>query len=161
MNQEARSSRVGSTLASILGVLGFVLSVVSLGWQVHVHEESLTDKALIRFSISFLNHDKEIRSVTKTAKNRSDVELDPSSLNKNELSAEVVNIGQHPLYVKQVRLIVPCPESGDSDSINCDRSPDWRACAKKGHFDCIDFHWKGFTGPTKRRPNSEIIAGCG
>ena len=117
MNQEARSSRVGSTLASILGVLGCVLSVVSLGWQVHVHEESLTDKALIRFSISFLNHDKEIRSVTKTAKNRSDVELDPSSLNKNELSAEVVNIGQHPLYVKQVRLIVPCPESGDSDSI--------------------------------------------
>jgi len=117
MNQEAKLSRVGPILASTLGVLGFVLSVVSLGWQVHVHEESLTDKAFVRFSISFLNDDKEIRSVTKTAKNRADVELDPSSVNKNELSAEVVNIGQHPLYVKRVRLIVPCPEGGDSDSI--------------------------------------------
>ncbi|SRR6266849_974228 len=117
MNQEAKSSRVGSILASILGVLGFVLSIVSLGWQVHVYEESLTDKALVRFSISFLNDDKEIRSVANTAKNRSNVELDPSSLNKNELFAEVVNIGQRPLYVKEVRLLVPCPETGDSDSI--------------------------------------------
>jgi hypothetical protein len=117
MNREAKWSRVGSTLASALGVLGFVLSVVSLGWQVHVHEESLTEKALVRFSISFLNDDKEIRSVAKTAKHRADVELDPASLNKNELSAEVVNIGQRPLFVKRVRLIVPCPETGDSDSI--------------------------------------------
>ena len=117
MNQEAKSSRVGSILASILGVLGFVLSIVSLGWQVHVYEESLTDKDLVRFSISFLNDDKEIRSVANTAKNRSNVELDPSSLNKNELFAEVVNIGQRPLYVKEVRLLVPCPETGDSDSI--------------------------------------------
>jgi hypothetical protein len=77
----------------------------------------LTDKALVRFSISFLNNDTEIVSVTKTAKNLSDVELGPSSLNKNELSAEIVNIRQRPLYIKRVQLIVPCPESGDSDSI--------------------------------------------
>ncbi|PYX09675.1 MAG: hypothetical protein DMG88_05400 [Acidobacteria bacterium] len=116
MNQEPKSSRSGSTLASILGVLGFVLSVVSLGCQVHVHEESLTDKALVRFSISFPDY-KMIRSVTKTGKNRVDLDLDASFLKKNGLFAEVINIGQHPLYVKQVRLIVPCPETRDSDSI--------------------------------------------
>ncbi len=124
MNQEAKSSRIGFTLASTLGVLGFVLSLISLGWQVHVHEESLTDKALVRFSISFLNNDKEILSVTKTAKHQSNVDLDPSSINKNELSAEVVNIGERPLYVKQVRLIVPCPETGNSDSITLQPAKD-------------------------------------
>jgi hypothetical protein len=117
MNQEARSPRFGFTLASVLGVFGFVLSIVSLGWQVHVHQESVSDKALVRFSISFLNDDKQIHEVTKTAKHRFDAALDPSSLEKTQLSAEVVNIGQRPLYVKQVRLVVPCPETGDSDTI--------------------------------------------
>jgi hypothetical protein len=98
-------------------MLGFVLSLVSLGWQVHVHRESLTDKALVRLSVSFLNGDKEIISVNKQAKHKFDVELEPTALTKSELSAEVVNIGQHPLYIKSVRLIIPCPETGDSDSI--------------------------------------------
>jgi hypothetical protein len=55
--------------------------------------------------------------LTKTAKYRADLEVDSSALNKNELSAEIANIGQRPLYIKQVRLIVPCPETGDSDVI--------------------------------------------
>jgi hypothetical protein len=100
-----------------VGVLGFVLSVVSLGWQVHVYRESLTDKALVSFSVSFLNDDKEIISLNKKAKHRFDAELEPAALKKSELSAEVVNIGQRPLYIKSVRLIIPCPETGDSDSI--------------------------------------------
>jgi hypothetical protein len=35
---------------------------------------------------------------------------------KGELAAEVVNFGEHPLYVKRVRLIVPCPEATGSES---------------------------------------------
>lgn len=116
VNQEAKSSRFGSTLATILGVLGFVLSVVSLGWQVHVHEESLKDKALVRLSVSFYD-EKSVRSATQTSKNSYDLVLASSFQKKNELSAEIVNVGQHPLYVKEVRLISPCPKTEDSDSI--------------------------------------------
>jgi hypothetical protein len=77
----------------------------------------LTEKALVRFSIAVLNSEKQILAVTKTGKYRSDVDLDPSSLAKNELSAEVVNIGERPLYIKQVQLSIPCSETGDSESI--------------------------------------------
>lgn len=117
MKQEIKSSRAGFSLASLLGVLGFVLSLVGLGWQVHIYREASAEKALVRFSISFLNNDTEVQSLTKTAKHKFDAALEPSSLKKNELSAEIVNIGQRPLYVKSVRLVVPCPETGDSDSM--------------------------------------------
>lgn len=116
MSPDEKSSRI--SLAPILGVLGFVLSVVSLGWQVHVQRESLTDKALVRFSFSLLlDSHKDILSVTKTAKHLANMEIDQEPLKKAELDAEVVNIGQRPLYVKRVRLVVPCPETGDSESI--------------------------------------------
>jgi hypothetical protein len=118
MKNEVKPSRISFSFASGLGVLGFVLSLVSLGWQVYVHQESLVDKALVRFSISFLNNDKQIISFDKPTKHQFSVTMDAAILKgKNELSAEIINIGQHPLYVKRVRLIVPCPETGDSDSI--------------------------------------------
>lgn len=98
--------------------LEFVLSLGSLAWQVHVHQESLTEKALVRFSISFLNDDKDILAFDRYAKNHFSLEMDPAALNKNELSAEVVNIGQRPLYIKNIRLVAPCPETQDSDSVD-------------------------------------------
>jgi hypothetical protein len=85
----------------ILGVLGFILSVVSLGWQVHVYNEGFIEKALVRLAISVQLSDRDFPIGGKEFWFRG---------KKGDLTAEVVNIGQHPLYVKRVSLVVPCPE---------------------------------------------------
>jgi hypothetical protein len=110
MTQAGKSSRT----ASILGVLGFLLSVISLGWQMHVHNESLTERALIRLSASFRPDEEHVVSATPIGKH---LELTTEvRATKGELAAEIVNFGEHPLFIKRVRLIVPCPEATGSES---------------------------------------------
>ena len=59
MNPENRTFSLGSLIAHCIGVLGFLLSVLSLLWQVRVHNESLFERALIRPSISFELSEKD------------------------------------------------------------------------------------------------------
>jgi hypothetical protein len=118
MTKEANPSRVGPILTSTLGVLGFALSLLSLAWQMHVYREGLTDKASVKFYVSFLNDYKQLLAEHYWAKNRFAMAVAPDGIKKSELYAEVVNNGQHALYIKRVRLIRPCPETPDSDSIN-------------------------------------------
>jgi hypothetical protein len=103
MGQQDKSSRIASAIASVLGLLGFILSIVSLGWQIRTHDEGLVEKALVRLSISF---DIPMRDFP--------IGEDESWIRrkKADLAVEVVNIGQHPLYVKSVRLIGAVSRSG-------------------------------------------------
>lgn len=97
----------GRSAWHLLGVLGFVLSVVSLCWQVFVYRDSLAEKATVRLSRHQefrLNEDEDPPAVI------------PSG-GKSELSVEVVNIGQHPLYVRSVVLTAPCPWVEDRSEV--------------------------------------------
>jgi hypothetical protein len=82
--------------AHVLGVFGFALSLISIGWQVYVYHDSFAEKALVRlYSYQrFVSHN---------------VSSSFPQDRKGDLRVEVVNIGQHPLYVRRVSLTVPCP----------------------------------------------------
>jgi hypothetical protein len=101
MNEPAKSSRV----SAVLGVLGFFLSLASLGWQMYVYKESATERALVKLSVR-LPYNGEVAL----------------SERQGDLSAEVTNIGEHPLYVKRVFLMAPCPGVDGSESRDFERT---------------------------------------
>jgi hypothetical protein len=81
--------------AHTLGVLGFCISLVSIGWQVYLYRESFAERVALRLSAFHeLKQGEEIEA--------------KSILNKSYLYVEVIDVGQHPLYLRQVFLRVPC-----------------------------------------------------
>jgi len=90
------SKEKSSRWPHILGVAGFFLSLGGLTWQIFVYRDSLAEKAVVRLSSyqAYISHD---------------VPSFPLPFRKGDLHAEVVNIGQRPLYVRTVRLTAPCP----------------------------------------------------
>ncbi len=96
-----------SSWKHLLGVLGFGLSLCSLGWQVFIYQDSLAEKALVRLS------SRQEFTLSKDE----DFPATMSSGGKGHLQAEVVNMGQHPLYVKSVELTAPCPSDHSEATI--------------------------------------------
>jgi hypothetical protein len=94
--------RMNNRLAHMLGVLGFCLSLAGLGWQVFVYRESLKERALVRLSATY---------------DVPDVAHADEPPKKGSLAVELVNIGQRPLYVKEVALDVPCPAVPGGDEM--------------------------------------------
>ncbi|HLK33030.1 MAG TPA: hypothetical protein VKT29_08065 [Terriglobales bacterium] len=78
------------SFAHVLGVLGFLMSAASLLWQVSIYRDSFKQRVLVRLSAVEV--------------------LNPSDLSprKGTVAVEVVNMGQHPLYVRQVSVTAPC-----------------------------------------------------
>jgi hypothetical protein len=84
----------GDRFAHVLGICGFCIGIISLGWQVYLYKDSLTERVTVRASTL---------QITEPGSD------DPERLKKNGfLAIEVVNVGQRALYLRQVRLEVPC-----------------------------------------------------
>jgi hypothetical protein len=69
-----------------LGILGFLLSLASITWQVYVHYEAQTEKVTVNL---MLIHPVEPGEDESTAENK-----------KGWVLFDVVNIGQQPLYLR-------------------------------------------------------------
>jgi len=89
MSSERKST---DRLVHILGMLGFLLSIVSLAWQVYLYRESFSERVILRLSALHLGQDIQT----------------PAKKKGGYLSIEVVNVGQRPLYLRQVAINIPC-----------------------------------------------------
>jgi hypothetical protein len=74
-----------------LGIAGLVLGLASFGWQVHTYRDSFTERVLVKMSIQ-----SRMRPEQKAE----------DALKHGNLFADIVNTGQHPLYIKDVGLAI-------------------------------------------------------
>jgi hypothetical protein len=73
-----------------LGIAGLFLGLVSFGWQVHTYRDSFAERVLVRLSMQ-----SEVKG---------DESVEDAMKQEGKLMAEIVNIGQHPLYIRSVSL---------------------------------------------------------
>jgi hypothetical protein len=78
--------------AHVLGVLGFALSVVAIGWQVFVYRDAQRDHIITRVTAVYHTGPYEVDR-------------------DGDVFVEVVNDGQHPLYLRDVELKAPTGEA--------------------------------------------------
>jgi hypothetical protein len=85
-----------------LGIAGLVLGLASFGWQVHTYRDSFAERVLVR--------------LTMLAEIRGDESIEDAMKQEGGLAAEIVNIGQHPHYLRTVSLALePEREFGPED----------------------------------------------
>jgi hypothetical protein len=85
-----------------LGIAGLVLGLASSGWQVHTYRDSFAERVLVR--------------LTMLAEIRGDESIEDAMKQEGGLAAEIVNIGQHPHYLRTVSLALePEREFGPED----------------------------------------------
>jgi hypothetical protein len=103
--QEKHSHNV---LAHILGILGFVISLASISWQVYLHYEAQTEKLSINL---MLVHPVEPGEEEDTVENK-----------KGWLLFDVANVGNQPLYLKDLLMSSCTLEAEQSGQSGCQ---DW------------------------------------
>jgi hypothetical protein len=88
-----------------------VLGLISFGWQVHTYRDSFAERVLVRLSI-----ESEIKGDQSAE----------DAMKQGDLVTEIVNTGQHPLYLNGVSLaLVPERDFGpDDDPRAWEFSPD-------------------------------------
>ena len=94
-------------LLKYVGLAGFILSVGSLCWQIRTYRESFEEKATVRLTADFPFHPNDPRQI-------GDENKYPFGRKVGNLSVEVVNLGQRPLYVRVINLTAPCPYVQDT-----------------------------------------------
>ena len=91
-SEDSSRNRKTDWLARVLGLLGLVLSVASILWQIHVYREGHTERVIARVTIHHVHKPHEdVEEITR----------------EGGVSVEVVNIGQQVLYLRKVS-IEPC-----------------------------------------------------
>lgn len=84
-------------IAHVLGVVGFILALCSLSWQIFTYRESRVERVTARVTLQHTYKENE---------EAHDVEK------KGDVSVEVVNIGQQALYLRRVSIEPYVPTVG-------------------------------------------------
>jgi hypothetical protein len=85
------STHSSDRFARVLGIAGLVLGLASFGWQVHTYRDGFAERVLVKLSMQ-----SRMRPGQKAE----------DALEHGNLFADIVNTGQHPLYIKDVGLAI-------------------------------------------------------
>jgi hypothetical protein len=88
-----------------LGVLGFLLSLASISWQIYVHHEAQTERVTVKLTMI---HPVEPGEDESTAAKK-----------KGGLLFDIVNIGQQPVYLKELILMTCGDKQPSEDESQC------------------------------------------